>query len=141
MTNDPHNLNRFIQAQEDVYASVLAELNRGRKTSHWMWFIFPQFQGLGFSETADFYAIKSLDEARCYLNHPVLGKRLLQCSAIVLRFKDRSIDDIFGYPDNLKLLSSMTLFSQVADPGSVFEAVIAQCFDGQPDARTLELLL
>lgn len=140
MANDSYNLKRFIQAQEGVYDKVLSELKSGRKTSHWMWYIFPQFKGLGFSATANFYAIKSLQEARCYLRHPVLGKRLLECSEIVLCFKDRSIDDIFGYPDHLKLLSCMTLFSQIADPGSVFAAVIAQCFDGKPDARTLELL-
>lgn len=105
-----------------------------------MWFIFPQFEGLGYSATAKHYAIKSLEEACQYLNHPVLGTRLLECSDIVLGIKDRSIADIFGYPDDLKLKSSMTLFSQVANSGSVFDAVLDQCFQGKRDARTLELL-
>ena len=105
-----------------------------------MWFIFPQFEGLGHSETARFYAIKSLDEARQYLNHPVLGARLRECSAIVLGVKGRSIEDIFGYPDHLKFKSSMTLFSCVTDSDLVFKTVLSQCFQGKPDTRTLELL-
>lgn len=137
---NPQNLSRFIKAQKSVYSDVLAELKSGRKRTHWMWFIFPQIAGLGFSPTAQFYAIKSLDEARQYLEHPVLGKRLLECSAILLAVKDRSVADIFGYPDDLKLRSSMTLFSCVAEEGSVFDAVLERFFDGKRDARTLELL-
>ena len=140
MTNAPHNLERFIQAQQQVYVTVLSELNRGHKSTHWMWFIFPQIKGLGSSALTNFYAIKSLDEASCYLNHPLLGARLLECSEIILGFKDRSIGDIFAYPDDLKLLSCMTLFSKVAESRSVFDALIEQCFAGQPDARTLELI-
>ena len=105
-----------------------------------MWFIFPQIDGLGFSPTAQFFAIKSRDEARQYLQHPVLGERLLECSDILLAVKDRSVADIFGYPDDLKLRSSMTLLSCVAEEGSVFDAVLERFFDGKRDARTLELL-
>ena len=137
---DPHNLIRFTEAQEPVYSNVLSELKSGRKRTHWMWFIFPQIAGLGFSPTAQLYAIKSLDEARDYLKHPVLGKRLLECSELVLAVKDRSISDVFGYPDDLKLRSSMTLFSYVAEEDSVFDAVLERYFDGKRDARTLELL-
>ena len=137
---DPHNLIRFTKAQEPVYGNVLSELKSGRKRTHWMWFIFPQFGGLGYSETARFYAIKSLEEAQQYLKHPLLGARLCECSAIVLGVKDRSIEGVFGFPDHLKFRSSMTLFSCVADSDSVFEAVIEQCFQGKHDNRTLELL-
>lgn len=137
---NPQNLSRFIKAQKSVYSDVLAELKSGRKRTHWMWFIFPQIAGLGFSPTAQLYAIKSLDEAREYLKHPILGARLLECSELVLAVKDRSISDIFGYPDDLKLRSAMTLFSCVAEKDSVFDAVLERYFDGKRDARTLELL-
>jgi len=135
-----HNLNRFTKAQERVYSDVLSELKDGRKRTHWMWFIFPQIDGLGFSSTAKLYAIKSLEEARQYLVHPVLGARLLECSEIVLGVEDRSVGEIFGSPDNLKLHSSMTLFSCVAEVGSVFDAVLDEYFQGRRDSRTLELL-
>lgn len=138
--NDTHNLHRFTQAQQDVYTNVLSELKSGRKTTHWMWFIFPQFAGLGRSPTAEFYAIKSLEEARQYLQHPVLGMRLQECSKIVLGIEDLDIPEIFGFPDDLKLKSSMTLFSRVADPGSVFDQVLDKYFQGAPDTRTLELI-
>jgi len=137
---DPHDLARFIEAQERVYGNVLAELRGGRKRSHWMWFIFPQLDGLGFSPTAKFYAIKSLGEARQYLQHPLLGARLLECSKLVLGIRDRTVSDVFSYPDDLKLRSCMTLFECVAEPGSVFGKVLDYCFDGRRDARTLELL-
>jgi uncharacterized protein (DUF1810 family) len=140
LTNTPHNLDRFIKAQEHVYHDVLSELKSGRKRTHWMWFIFPQLEGLGRSEPARFYAIKSLDEAQQYLNHPVLGARLRECSAIVLGIKNRSIEDIFDYPDHLKFKSSMTLFSCVRNADPVFEAVIARFFEGKPDSLTLELI-
>jgi uncharacterized protein (DUF1810 family) len=138
--SDPFGLNRFTKAQERIYGNVLCELKCGRKRTHWMWFIFPQLEGLGHSETARFYAIKSLDEARQYLNHPVLGVRLCQCAAIVLGVKHRSIEDIFGFPDHLKFRSSMTLFSCVKNADPVFEAVLAKYFQGKPDTRTVELL-
>ena len=138
--NNPGNLIRFIDTQDGVYSDVLAELKSGRKRTHWMWFIFPQIAGLGFSPTAQFYAIKSLDEAREYLKHPVLGARLFVVGRQLLAGTDRSISDVFGYPDDLKLRSSMTLFSYVAEEDSVFDAVLERYFDGKRDARTLELL-
>lgn len=133
VSNDPYNLNRFLQAQEHVYSNVLTELQSGHKTTHWMWFIFPQIEGLGQSATARFYAIKSLDEASHYLNHPVLGARLVECSEIVLGIQDRSITDIFGWPDDLKLKSSMTLFSCVANSNPVFGKVLDRYFQGERD--------
>jgi len=138
--DDPHDLARFIEAQERVYGDVLAELRNGRKRSHWMWFIFPQLDGLGFSPTAKFYAIENLEEARQYLQHPLLGARLRECSTLVLGIRDRTVSEIFSYPDDLKLRSCMTLFECVAEAGGVFAAVLEYCFDGRRDARTLELL-
>jgi uncharacterized protein (DUF1810 family) len=137
---DPFDLNRFLHAQEGIYDSVLAELRRGQKRTHWMWFIFPQIDGLAHSATAKHYAIKSIAEAQQYLNHPVLGTRLLECAETVLAVEGRSVAEIFGYPDDLKLKSSMTLFGQVADPGSVFTRVLDKYFQGERDARTLDIL-
>ncbi len=139
-TGDQFNLNRFVEAQSGVYERALAELKRGEKRSHWMWFIFPQIDGLGRSSTARFYAIKSADEAKAYLNHPELGPRLIECSKVLLQSQGLSASDIFGFPDDLKLRSSMTLFASVAEPASVFARVLGQYFEGQPDPRTLELL-
>jgi len=138
--DDPHDLARFIEAQERVYGDVLTELRDGRKRSHWMWFVFPQLDGLGFSPTAKFYAIENLEEARQYLQHPLLGARLRECSTLVLGIRNRTVSEIFSYPDDLKLRSCMTLFECVAEPGSVFASVLEYCFDGRRDARTLELL-
>jgi len=138
--DDPHDLARFIEAQDRVYGDVLAELRNGRKRSHWMWFIFPQLDGLGFSPTAKFYAIENLEEARQYLQHPLLGARLRECATLVLGIRDRTVSEIFSYPDDLKFRSCMTLFERVAEPGSVFANVLEYCFDGRRDARTLELL-
>lgn len=118
--DDPFGLSRFTRAQEGIYDSVLAELRRGQKRTHWMWFIFPQIDGLAYSATSKHYAIKSIEEARKYLNHPVLGKRLLECAETVIAVEGRSVSEIFGYPDDLKLKSSMTLFAYVADSHSVF---------------------
>ena len=115
----PPDLTRFITAQDPVYNEVLSELKNGQKRSHWMWFIFPQIDGLGHSETAKRYAIKSGDEAREYLSHPVLGKRLLECAETVQALQDRSASQIFGYPDDLKFRSSMTLFASVAGEESI----------------------
>jgi len=138
---DPFDLNRFITAQERIYDSVLAELRSGQKSSHWMWFVFPQIVGLGRSPTAQHYAIKSIDEARAYLNDSVLGARLLECAEILEGIEGRSASAIFGYPDDLKLRSSMTLFASIAeDPHSVFVRVLEKYFEGEPDVRTLELL-
>ena len=134
------DLSRFTNAQENIYDSVLAELRNGRKRTHWMWYIFPQIDGLGHSATSKHYAIKSIEEARQYLNHPVLGQRLLECAEAVFAIEGRSISEIFGYPDNLKLKSSMTLFVYVAAPCSVFARILDKYFNGEQDALTLQLL-
>ena len=134
------DLGRFTKAHEGIYDIALSELKKGRKRTHWMWFIFPQIDGLGHSATAKFYAIKSLEEAHQYLNHTILGTRLLECTETVLGVKARSASDIFGSPDDMKLKSSMTLFSYVANPESVFDHVLAKYFQGQRDTRTLEFL-
>jgi uncharacterized protein (DUF1810 family) len=136
---DPYELQRFLDAQRPVYETVCAELRAGRKRSHWMWFIFPQIHGLGYSPMAQRYAISSLEEARAYLGHPVLGERLRECSRIVAELEDRTVDEIFGYPDDMKFRSSMTLFAQ-ASPGDVFDACLQKYFGGQPDMATLERL-
>ncbi len=138
--DDRFGLNRFVQAQEEIYSRALTEIRLGRKRSHWMWFIFPQIDGLGYSSTAKFYAIKSEDEAKAYLNHPLLGKRLIECAEALLNVTGRSAAEIFGYPDELKLRSSMTLFASVSEPGSVFSRVLDQYYGSQPDPQTLALL-
>lgn len=134
---DPFNLRRFIQAQEPIYTSVLSELRSGRKRTHWMWFIFPQIAGLGHSPTAKQYAIQGREEAQHYLAHPILGKRLLECSATVLQSTGRSAGEIFGSPDDVKLRSSMTLFAALPAADAVFAAVLDKYFEGKPDPRTL----
>lgn len=139
-TDDPYDLDRFLRAQEDSYSKALAELKRGRKEAHWMWFILPQIDGLGRSPTSRFYAIKSKEEARAYLQHPVLGKRLLECCEALLRIKSKSASDIFGYPDDLKLLSSLSLFASISAPGSIFSQVLEQYYEGKMDQQTLALL-
>jgi uncharacterized protein (DUF1810 family) len=138
MTSD---LNRFLTAQQDgVYDDALSELKNGHKCSHWMWFIFPQIKGLGYSETAQYYAIKNSEEAEQYLNHPVLGKRLLQCTHAVLAIENKTALDIFGEPDNVKLNSCMTLFAQLPNASPVFSRVIDKYFNGKLDTKTLALL-
>jgi uncharacterized protein (DUF1810 family) len=137
---DPYDLNRFISAQEGVYDRALAELRAGEKRSHWMWFIFPQIEGLGHSPTARLYSIKSLEEARQYLAHPVLGTRLTACAESVLAVQGRSASDIFGHPDDWKLQSSMTLFELVSGPGSVFATVLDKYYQGKRDSKTLQIL-
>lgn len=139
-SSGPFDLNRFCQAQETTYESALSEIRSGRKKTHWMWFIFPQYAGLGFSSTSVFYAIKTLDEARSYLAHPLLGSRLEDCCRALLALENLTVHEIFGSPDDLKLRSSMTLFAYVAPPGSVFEQVLAKYCDGKPDQLTIELL-
>jgi uncharacterized protein (DUF1810 family) len=140
LNDDPFNLNRFIRAQESVYENVLWELQNGRKQTHWMWFIFPQIEGLGYSPMSKLYSIKNIMEAREYLQHPILGARLLDCARIVLELKDRSAHEIFGSPDDLKLQSSMTLFTTLTDSGSVFEQVLDNYYNGERDGKTLDLL-
>jgi uncharacterized protein (DUF1810 family) len=137
---DPYRLERFVEAQDGVHERALDELRAGRKTSHWMWFVFPQVAGLGSSPTAREYAIGSLEEARAYLEHPVLGPRLHECAEAVLSHSDRTAHDILGSPDDVKLRSSMTLFVLAAGPGSVFQRVLDAFFDGEPDTRTVDLL-
>ncbi|MEA5115625.1 MAG: DUF1810 domain-containing protein [Geobacteraceae bacterium] len=139
--NDPFGLNRFTEAQERVYDTVISELKSGQKRSHWMWFIFPQIVGLGHSATSVHYSIKSAGEARAYLDHPVLGGRLVECSKAILAVEGRPASAIFGYPDDMKLKSSMTLFAAVAeDPHSVFAQVLDKYFQGERDSATLEIL-
>jgi uncharacterized protein (DUF1810 family) len=137
---DPYNLQRFIDAQNGVFDSALTELGAGHKQSHWMWFVFPQLAGLGHSSTAQFYAIASLDEARSYLAHPLLGARLIQCIEVLLPWADRRTpEQIMGPVDALKLKSSLTLFDQV-EPGRRFEQGLVAFFGGERDERTLALL-
>ncbi len=138
--DDPYDLNRFLSAQEGVYGRALSELKDGQKRTHWMWFIFPQIEGLGYSPTARRYSIKSMEEARQYLNHPVLGKRLLECTEAVLALKGGSVSEIFGYPDDLKFKSSMTLFEKITGTGSVFSTALDRYCQGQRDEATLRLL-
>jgi uncharacterized protein (DUF1810 family) len=138
--DDTFGLSRFISAQDSIYDRVVEELKSGRKKSHWMWYIFPQIDGLGYSATSKHYAIKSMEEAQAYLNHPVLGSRLLECADAVLAVEGRSASDIFGYPDDVKLKSSMTLFATVADPKSVFVRVLDKYFQGKRDVKTLQIL-
>lgn len=138
--NDPHNLQRFVDAQNGVHERVLRELRAGRKASHWMWFVFPQIEGLGSSPMARKYAIASLEEARAYLAHPVLGPRLEECTRLLLAVKDRPISEILGYPDDMKLRSSMTLFSRATNTHCVFAEALNRFFDGEPDPRTLQRL-
>jgi uncharacterized protein (DUF1810 family) len=134
------DLNRFTDAQVGIYETAYAELKNGQKRTHWMWYIFPQIDGLGRSRTAKLYAIKSREEVRQYLNHPVLGPRILECAKAVLAIDGRTASEIFGYPDDLKLKSSMTLFASVATPGSVFVRVLDKYFHGERDVNTLQLL-
>jgi len=137
---DPHRLERFVEAQDGgVHAQALSELRNGRKTSHWMWFVFPQVAGLGSSSTSQRYAIGSLAEARAYLDHPVLGPRLVECAEAVLTHPDRSAREIMGSPDDAKLRSSMTLFA-LAGSDPVFQQVLDVFFAGERDPRTVELL-
>jgi uncharacterized protein (DUF1810 family) len=136
--DDPYNLQRFVAAQDagGTYARAVEELRRGRKTSHWMWFVFPQIAGLGHSQMSRVYAISSLDEASAYLQHPVLGPRLRECAAIVAGLAAGSAEDVFGWIDAQKLRSSMTLFLRADPEDSVFRRVLDNYFDGRPDPAT-----
>jgi uncharacterized protein (DUF1810 family) len=134
------SLQRFIDAQERDYPIALSEIKKGRKRSHWMWYIFPQVKGLGFSETSKRYAIKNLQEAEVYLAHRVLRKRLIQISKELLKLKTDDANQVFGSPDDLKLKSSMTLFASVPNSDPVFESVLEKFFNGQKDERTLEII-
>jgi uncharacterized protein (DUF1810 family) len=140
---DPYHLQRFVDAQASCFAQVRSELAAGKKRSHWMWFVFPQLSGLGSSPMAQRFAISGMDEARAYLVHPILGDRLRDCTALVIAVAGRSIGDIFGYPDDLKFHSSVTLFAQAAahhPANKVFPEALAKYFDGVPDKATIDRL-
>jgi uncharacterized protein (DUF1810 family) len=136
----PFDLARFVDAQAGIYDTVLAELRAGRKRSHWMWFVFPQLRGLGSSPTAVRFGIAGLAEAQAYLDHPVLGPRLRECTALVNALAGASMEDVFGWPDYLKLRSSMTLFAHSTEDNDDFTAVLETFYGGEQDAKTLELL-
>jgi uncharacterized protein (DUF1810 family) len=138
--NDPHNLQRFVDAQNPVFAQVCAELREGRKQSHWMWFIFPQLRGLGSSPMAVDFAISSREEAEMYLKHPVLGRRLRECTRLVNLVEGRSISQIFEYPDDLKFRSSMTLFASATSENQLFKDALQKYFAGEADPRALARL-
>jgi uncharacterized protein (DUF1810 family) len=140
--SDGYNLERFMEAQAGVHDQVCAELRAGQKRSHWMWFVFPQIRGLGSSEMAVRYAISGREEARAYLDHPVLGPRLQECAEIVVELEGKSLEEIFGYPDDLKFHSSMTLFAEVEGPSErVFHKALKKYFGGKTDQATLARLL
>lgn len=140
MTTDSFGLERFLVAQQPVYESVCQELVQGKKVGHWIWFIFPQFHGLGWSPNAQFYALNSLEEAAAYLAHPVLGSRLQDCTRRVLGHGDKSLVAIFGHPDDLKFRSCMTLFSQLSEHENIFAQALMIFCQGQPDDLTLAIL-
>lgn len=137
---DPHNLQRFLDAQRGVYARAEVELRAGRKDSHWMWYIFPQIKGLGHSATAQEFSISSLDEAKAYLNHPTLGPRLRECTRLVTTVNGRSIEDIFGYPDHRKFHSSMTLFAHATTDNQLFMDALKKYCCSEFDPQTIERL-
>jgi len=127
---DTYHLKRFLEAQNKIYTNVINELTQGKKRTHWMWFIFPQLDGLAHSETAKKYAIKSAAEAHAYISHPILGKRLIECSRLVLALNNKTTNEIFGHPDDLKFNSSMTLFNQIAKGNDLFKKVIDKYYSG-----------
>jgi uncharacterized protein (DUF1810 family) len=138
--SDRYNLKRFVDAQASVYAQVTAELRSGRKRSHWIWFIFPQIEGLGHSETARHYAIASREEAVAYLAHPLLGARLCECVRLLMAFEGRPIGEILGYPDDLKFRSCLTLFAHAAEDGQLFRDALEKYFGGEEDSLTVARL-
>jgi uncharacterized protein (DUF1810 family) len=135
-----NNLQRFIDAQQQDYATAFAEISNGKKRSHWMWYIFPQVQGLGFSETSRYYAIRDIDEASAYLAHPLLGKRLIDICKALLKLDESNATKIFGSPDDMKLRSCMTLFSSAPNVDPVFQSVLDKFFDGKKDDATLQII-
>jgi uncharacterized protein (DUF1810 family) len=134
------SLKRFIDAQEASYSNALSEIKNGRKRSHWMWYIFPQVKGLGFSETSRYYAIDNVDEATAFINHPILGRRLIDICRELLKLETDNANEIFGNPDDLKLKSSMTLFASLPGTDPVFQSVLDKFFQGVKDQRTLEII-
>jgi uncharacterized protein (DUF1810 family) len=139
-SDDPYDLSRFVRAQEDDYEQALSEIKSGHKRTHWMWYIFPQIDGLAFSSTSKHYSIKSVEEAKAYLDHAVLGPRLVECTEAVIRVEGRSAREIFGSPDDLKLRSCATLFACVSPPGSAFDRLLGKYYGGGRDEQTLRLL-
>ena len=139
-SNDPFNLQRFVSAQEPVFEQVVSELRQGAKRTHWIWFIFPQIEGLGHSQTARKFSLSSLEEAQAYINHSLLGQRLRECTHLVNLVKGRSIQEIFGYPDDLKFRSSMTLFAHATSDNAVFKDALQKYFEGEFDPLTIERL-
>jgi uncharacterized protein (DUF1810 family) len=138
--NEMDMLNRFLEAQEGTFSNAISELKAGRKRTHWMWFIFPQIDGLGFSETTRYYSIKSLTEARAYLGHPILGKRLLSCVNCTLELQGYTALKIFGSPDDLKFCSSLTLFEYVDYSTKLFSCALDKYFNGKRDAKTCQII-
>lgn len=138
--NTSANLKRFIEAQENNYQDAVMEVRSGKKKTHWMWYIFPQISGLGSSEISKFYAIKDLQEAQLFLQHPILGQRLIDISKVLSEIKDKSAHEIFGSPDDLKLKSCMTLFSSLKNAHPIFQRIIDQFFDGNKDDKTLQII-
>jgi uncharacterized protein (DUF1810 family) len=139
--DDTYNLQRFVDAQDPVFAQVCSELRAGQKRSHWMWFIFPQIEGLGSSSLARKYAISSLDEAKAYLNHPVLGPRIKECTRLVLSIEGRAVGEIFGTPDDLKFRSSLTLFAHAEPAEQAFQDALRKYFGGEEDSLTVAQLM
>lgn len=139
-TDDPHDLNRFLLAQEGDFDTALSEITSGKKRTHWMWFIFPLFDGLGYSSTSRHFAIKNLEEAKAYLEHPILGTRLLACAEAVMGIEGRTAHEIFGSPDDTKLKSCVTLFACVSEPGSIFDRLLVKYYQGKRDEKTLKLV-
>jgi len=139
-SKDPFALQRFVEAQTTVYEEVVSELRRGFKRTHWIWFIFPQITGLGHSHMAKKFSISSLAEAEAYIEHPLLGSRLRECTRLVNQVEGRSIQQIFGYPDDLKFRSSMTLFTHATPDSTLFQEALQKYFNGEPDALTIDRL-
>ena len=139
-TEDPYHLSRIVHAQQDDFQRALGEIRSGKKRTHWMWYIFPQIDGLAFSSTSKYYAINSSEEAKAYLEHPLLGPRLLECTEAAISVEGRSAREIFGSPDDLKLRSCATLFACVLPPGSVFDRLLEKYYGGEHDQKTLRLL-
>jgi len=138
--NDPFKLSRFIEAQDGIYSDVLDELGRGRKTGHWIWYIFPQIAGLGFSGMSRRYSIASLDEAKAYAEHPLLGQRLIECVELVMAVEGQSAEQIFGHLDALKFRSCLTLFAAADDDNQIYQKALNKYFDGSPDPLTIQAL-
>ena len=138
--NTDNSLSIFLEAQQNIYPQVVKELESGKKTTHWMWFIFPQIDGLGHSSIAKYYSIKTIAEAKEYLMHPLLGKRLFECTNIIAGIENKTADEIFGYPDNAKLKSSMTLFNFVSPEHKQFADILKKYFAGKQDERTISIL-